>query len=121
METGTSRPVRMYRLNPQHTAALLHGCRLRTQQQPCPLHMVQRIGQQRIPAHIEIRGSNIKVGTIQKPGSRMRHKPVHSIRHRPAPPVSSKLGLPPVKLPGRIAHVLAHRRKCASTAAWRSE
>ena len=121
LKTGPSRPGLMCRLDSQHTAALLHRLRLRTQQQPSPLNMIQRVGHQRVATHIEIGGSDIEMGAAYESGGSMGHKPVDSIRYRSSLPVGSKLGLGLMRLPGRTGHVSAQNRKCSSTVAWRSE
>ena len=83
--------------------------------------MIQRIGHEGIPAHIEVRSRCIEVRATNKPRGCMGYKAIDSFCHRAALPVGSKLGLCLESLPVRTDHVSAQCRKCSSTVAWRSE
>ena len=90
-QPGAGRPLRICRFSLQRPPAALRRSRLGTQQQPHAGDMIQRIGQQRVPAHIEVGSGNVQAGSAHESSCGMGNESVQRPRHRLLPPVDRQL------------------------------
>ena len=82
----TSCPLGPRRLDAELASPVLRWCRLRAHQDPGAGEMIERVGQQHVPAEVEVGGSNIEAGPAHERGGRMGDEPAERVGHRPVRP-----------------------------------